>query len=231
MIVVVETERGIPIAYVASDAEAKALIETITAYFERHGVSPEYGLRSRRTREHEGELLELPEESIKYGTALDLRVELAEHHDVNDKCVEVDFTPDAADGWLMLTTPDAFDLQPGDSALYLVRGELSRGFTREDVSDKSAENYQRWHKRPPVGVRETSDDLPAAAPFYMGEAITIGYRSDKWRERDNAVDYTHDFLEGDHEPPEVWADVPDFDKAQLIVVTGGTMSITEEGID
>lgn len=94
----------------------------------------------------------------------------------------------------------------------------------------AADTYERWHRRAPADVCEL-DNLPDDLPHYIGRALRIGYRSDKWHGRGNTEDYDHDYTEPGYSPPGVWADDPDLAKATAIVIRGGNQRITPGGID
>jgi hypothetical protein len=94
----------------------------------------------------------------------------------------------------------------------------------------AADTYERWHRRAPGEVCEL-DKLPDDLPHYIGRALRIGYRSDKWHGRGDAEDYDHDYTEPGYSPPGVWADDPDLAKATAIVIRGGNQRITPGGID
>lgn len=162
----------------------------------------------------------IPPRTVKLGTVLDLQTEL--HPTRTDWDVEIN-------GWLMLTDADAMTRRPGDACLYLVRGQLRPG--SEAPSTASGEDtYKRWHKRDHNDVNWL-EGLPDLIGSYVGLALRIGYRSDKWSKPGELVDYDHDFCERGHTPPEVWADVPELERASAIVIVGGDMRVTPEGID
>ncbi len=99
------------------------------------------------------------------------------------------------------------------------------------VTEEGAETYDRWHEREPHDERARVIELPDLIGVYVGRAMRIGYRSDKWHARGKTLDYDHDFTEGMHIAPECWADTPDLAHARALVIIGGDMCVTEDGID
>lgn len=162
----------------------------------------------------------IPPETVRIGEVLDLVTQLGPIRTTWDQELQ---------GWHLLTDPDAMDLRPGEACLYLVRGDLSEP-QQTEAGDHAVKTYQRWHERAPQMIGEI-DALPDLLGTYIGRALRIGYRSDKWAERGKANDYDHDFAERGHTPPEAWADTPDLERARAIVIVGGDMRVTEEGID
>lgn len=99
-----------------------------------------------------------------------------------------------------------------------------------EIGEHAADTYERWHQRAPRFVGEI-DELPDLIGVYIGRALRIGYRSDKWGSEGATHDYDHDFSERGHTPPEAWADSADLAQARAIVIVGGDMRVTPEGID
>lgn len=116
-------------------------------------------------------------------------------------------------------------------------GEITKARAREAARHgnpqhgaAAADTYERWHRRESNGVCEL-DGLPDDLPHYIGRALRIGYRSDKWHGRGATEDYDHDYTEPGYSPPGVWADDPDLSRATAIVIRGGNQRITPGGID
>jgi len=107
----------------------------------------------------------------------------------------------------------------------------SRNGSRNDEAETEAgATYAEWHEREPEQVTH-AEDLPDVIGIYIGRALRIGYRSDKWHERGQTEDYDHDYTEQGYDPPEVWADHADLSRARAIVIVGGNQRITADGID
>jgi hypothetical protein len=102
--------------------------------------------------------------------------------------------------------------------------------TRNPAASMAADTYAKWHEREPECVTEL-DGLPDALPVCVGDALRIGYRSDKWHERGQVEDYDHDYTERGYRAPQVWADCADLSKAKAICIVGGNQRITPKGID
>ena len=98
------------------------------------------------------------------------------------------------------------------------------------LPEHAAELYERWHEREAEHVTDV-DGLPDLIGIYVGRAMRIGYSSDKWHARGKTIDYEHDFSERGHIAPECWADTADLADARALAIVGGTMRITEDGID
>ena len=99
-----------------------------------------------------------------------------------------------------------------------------------DIPEHAAELYERWNEREAEHVTDV-DGLPDLIGIYVGRAMRIGYSSDKWNARGKSIDYEHDFSERGHIAPECWADTADLADARALAIVGGTMRITEDGID
>jgi hypothetical protein len=175
-----------------------------------------------RTRDkNPGIHMHVPPEVWKLGTVLDLTVLF---HNVRTVWSELD-------GWQLLSDPDAFDRGPGEAELYLVRAPLQDvppDFAPLSAPQRRAARkaYERWNEREPDYLNTI--EIPPIATIYVGRATAIGYHSTKW---DEAVDYNHDFAERRRIPPDAWSDNVDLAQANVVVLTGGDMRITEEGID
>lgn len=161
-------------------------------------------------------------ETTKIGVVLDLVTQFGSTR------TTWDMEPGA---WHMLIEDDAFSRAPGEAPLFLVRGTKTAA-DRVELKPRARgrEAYNAWNERDPVEIFELSE-IPDLIPIYVGRAMTIGYRSDKWNGRGDEVDYTHSFTERGHIPPEVWADVADIERARALVIIGGDMRITVDGID
>lgn len=176
-----------------------------------------------RTREKNPPHAHVPEQTVQLGHALDLSTQFRDARTLWDFEVK---------DWHMLTDANAMDLEPGRAALYLVRGKLDergRAAAFLDSAQSGAETYERWHEREAKQVGEL--DVPDLVGVYVGRAMRIGYRSDKWNKRGDTIDYDHDFTEGHHIAPECWADNADLAHARALVIVGGDMRVTEDGID
>lgn len=170
----------------------------------------------------EAAALELPAETVLLGVVLDMTTERGELRTFWER----EFA-----GWVLLTDPGAEDMPEGEAALYLLPAD---SFERGPLEGSSAaqRTYRDWHARDAAHGGEIDD--PAISPrafYFCGEARTIGYRSDKWNAPGDAIDYEHDFAERRHVPPHVWADALELELATLIIVRGGTMRVTADGID
>lgn len=174
----------------------------------------EFRVRRRNPASHQ----HVPPETVLIGQALDLVTQLGDVRTTWDFEVR---------DWRMLCDPDAMDRRPGQAGLYLVRGKLATKRLRAIPAGE--DTYARWHEREFDSMKEI--DAPDLLSVYVGRATVIGYRSDKWERRGNTHDYTHDFEERGHVAPEAWADNADLSKAKAVVLFGGTMRITEAGID
>lgn len=106
----------------------------------------------------------------------------------------------------------------------------TNGKRRNPSHAEGRRTYEQWHERQAAEVIEV-DDLPDLIGVYVGRATRIGYSSDKWNKRGKMVDYEHDFTEGRHTAPECWADTAELADARALVIVGGDMRITEDGID
>lgn len=101
---------------------------------------------------------------------------------------------------------------------------------RNGSCNDAIDTYTLWHDREPEGVRQSAE-LPDLINVRVGDALRIGYRSDKWNKRGTTTDYDHDYTEPQYKQPEVWADCADLSKARVIVIVGGNQRVTPEGID
>lgn len=136
-------------------------------------------------------------------------------------------TWDEVDGWHMLTTPNAEELTPGRSRLFLVPGEFDQ--KRAANPDTAAgRTYAKWHDRDADFVGDL-DDLPEGFDVPLGRALRVDYSSDKWNNPGKTVEYTHDF---ENAPPLVYAAFKGdpIRKPVGFVLIGGDMAITPEGI-
>ena len=90
---------------------------------------------------------------------------------------------------------------------------------KRDVSAAMA-IYERWHDFPAVSGSLTQS--PRGFLFHAGRAVEIGYKSDKW------VGYTRPYYHPWDYPPVVW--VNKYERPDLVVLTGGKIRVTKEGI-
>lgn len=200
--------------------DAGDLEKTRDAVIKRFGVDAKHVVF--RTREkNPGAHMHVPAEIWKLGHVLDLTILF---HNVRTVWPELE-------GWQLLSDPDAFERAPGEAELYLVRAALED--VPEDFAPLAAPQrrgarkaYERWNQREPEYLNTIV--IPPVATIYVGHATAIGYHSSKW---DENVDYNHDFAERGRIPPDAWADNVDLAQASVVVLTGGDMRITEEGID
>lgn len=133
-------------------------------------------------------------------------------------------------GWHLLTNPSAFDNAPGRARLFLVPGELEDLDADELAELEGAEAYERWHERDAERLGEL--EIPdGPARYRQGRLIRMGYRSDKWNRRGEPVDYTHDFDAHGAHPPWLYTDAAELEASRFAVVVGGSMTVTERGID
>ena len=162
----------------------------------------------------------IPPTTVRLGQVLDLVTQLGP--------VRTTWDVELA-GWHMLADIDAMQRSAGTARLYLVRGELIEQ-TEAPPPEHAGATYEQWHDRAPHLIGELAE-LPDFIGTYLGRALRIGYRSDKWHEEGKGEDYDHDFTERRHTPPEAWSDTAELDKARAIVIVGGDMRITPEGIN
>jgi hypothetical protein len=159
----------------------------------------------------------IPARTVQLGRVLDMTTVLGELATTWDSELA---------GWVMLTDARAEQMRPGVAALYLVRRVVDAGEPTATAAQE--ETYEMWHKREP-GETLTLD-VPDFCGVYIGTARVIGYDSDKWTKRGKSVHYEHDFRESGREP-EVWADAENLAHARGVVIRGGDMRVTAEGID
>lgn len=162
----------------------------------------------------------IPAETVRLGQVLDLVTQLGPIRTTWDTELS---------GWQLLTDSDAMRRRAGQARLYLVRGSL-RTPNPAAIGEHAADTYEQWHERAARFVGEI-DELPDLIGVYIGRALRLGYRSDKWGREGEHNDYDHDFSERGHTPPEAWADSAELAQARAIVIVGGDMRVTPEGID
>jgi hypothetical protein len=134
------------------------------------------------------------------------------------------------EGWALLTDNDGMDRAEGRARLYLVPFVDTAGkFNAPRALELGAETYKRWHERRSDDVLHL--DVPDSFAHEQGRVLRIGYRSDKWRRRGDAVDYDHDFREDGATAPKLYTDSRELQAARGAVITGGSMRVTEAGID
>lgn len=163
----------------------------------------------------------IPPLTVLYGTVLDLlfaqgvqRISVTEWR-----------------GWQMLVGSRAMDSAPGRAKLFLVRGKIAkRSLLKGDEHDLAQEQYERWHQRDAKSVGAI-ERIPDSISYRQGRVLRIGYRSDKWSKRGTTTDYDHDFTERGASPPLLYTNTASIEKARAAVIVGGTMAITEGGID
>lgn len=162
----------------------------------------------------------IPALTVALGTVLDLVI-----GDGHERIFVSDW-----DGWHLLTSPNAFDVTPGRARLFLVRGRLHELEQLEGDELEGEEAYERWTERSADHLGEL--ELPSSScSFRHGRLLRLGYRSDKWNRRGQTVDYDHDFTEHGAQPPWIYTDHAHLERSGCAVVTGGTMTVTEGGID
>lgn len=174
--------------------------------------------------------LRIPAQVVKLGTVLDMVTEIHRKPSAELERGRIERTfwsSEDVGGLVMCTDARAMDKQR--APLYLLRVELDAN-TAPAPDNAAADTYRAWHERDPEHVAEV-DGLPDAFPCFIGHAVRIGYRSDKWGAPGVTDDYDHDYTEPGYRAPEVWADVPELARAKAIVVKGGNQRITPEGID
>jgi hypothetical protein len=133
--------------------------------------------------------------------------------------------------WLMLTSSAGMDASPGRARLYLVKVTPRRvALDVNAVSERAAETFGRWHERDAANAFEL-DGLPDSIAYYQGRVLRIGYRSDKWHERGAKVDYDHDCQERGARPPRLYTSAASVGRSRAAVLVGGSMHITERGIE
>jgi hypothetical protein len=163
----------------------------------------------------------IPALTVRYGTVLDLMIAHGQER----------ITVTEWRGWHMLVSERAMTTAPGRVKLYLVRGPLSRRrLIAGDEHDQAQEQYERWHRRDAHTLSEITG-IPDAIGYRQGRVLRIGYRSDKWSNRGKHNDYDHDFTEGGARSPWLYTNTRALEKARAAVIVGGTMAITEGGID
>lgn len=97
--------------------------------------------------------------------------------------------------WALLAPVDAFERKDGYGRLYLAPLEVvERASVDPDSETKSADAYRDWHDgRDPR--QELVLEVPDALNQQLGRATRIDYRSDKFGDRGEFVEYTHNFGE------------------------------------
>lgn len=133
-------------------------------------------------------------------------------------------------GFQLLSDEDAFERDAPHCHLYLVRGRIG-ALTHEPNAarvDQADDGYQRWHKR---NAQKLGELRTADAKYLQGRMVRIGYRSDKWQARGRGTNYDHDFLEDGGRAPLVYSNARTLAASTTVVVVGGSMRITEAGID
>lgn len=163
----------------------------------------------------------IPARIVQLGTVLDCVIE----HAVDREWRLLTVTE--WKGWLVCANEACMGQAPGRARLILL--------PKRDVKKKRrpavrSELYNRWHKREPSEV-VLDLEVPDSIAHVQGRCVRIGYRSDKWARRGASVDYEHDFRERGGAPPLLYTDSPALDHARAALLIGGSMRITEAGID
>jgi hypothetical protein len=133
-------------------------------------------------------------------------------------------------GWLMLTGEAGMDAAPGRARLFLVKATRRATLGPDAVSDRAAETFARWNERDAATAFELNG-LPDSIAYYQGRVLRIGYRSDKWNARGKRVDYDHDCQERGGKPPRLYSSNASIERSRAAVLVGGSMHITERGIE
>jgi len=163
----------------------------------------------------------IPGLTVLYGTVLDLTFATG-----NQRVFVREWR-----GWQMLVSDRAMESAPGRAKLYLVKGRIAkRKALQGDEHDRAQEQYERWHQRDAAAIGQIVD-IPDVIAHRQGRVLRIGYRSDKWSRRGNHKDYDHDFLEDGGTAPLLYTNTKQIERARAAIIVGGTMAITEGGID
>jgi hypothetical protein len=162
----------------------------------------------------------IPKHTVQLGTVLDL--------DVTDRGRRV-FIDDWKH-WLMLCDERGMETAPGRTKLFLVKMPRRTVRLDGDELERGAETYGRWHQRDADELLEL-DGLPDSIAYYQGRVTRIGYRSDKWHPRGKSVEYDHDCQERGGKPPMLYTSHADIARARAAVLVGGSMHLTERGIE
>jgi hypothetical protein len=134
---------------------------------------------------------------------------------------------DEWEGFHLLTNEGAFSNAPGRARLYFVRGKLA-ALPAKPQNFAGSKDFKYWSSRDPDRMGEL-DTKPCK--YVQGRLLRLGYRSDKWHRKGKTEDYDHDFLEDGGAPPLVYTNAPTLAASHCVVVVGGSMRITEGGID
>lgn len=133
--------------------------------------------------------------------------------------------------WLMATDVTGMDAAPGRARLFLIAVPPHAVPIEEGtISDKAAEAFAMWNDREAGEVLDF-DGLPDSIRYYQGRVTRIGYRSDKWHPRGTTVDYDHDCFEDGGKPPKLYTSHPSIEQSRAAVIVGGSMHISERGIE
>lgn len=183
----------------------------------RFAADPNVQFRARRI--NSAHAMRIPPRTVSLGSVLDFTTCLGDVRTRWDLELE---------GWAMLTDVGAFSMRKGVPGLYLVKPRRESVASDEPQGD-GVRDYQKWHARDPAEVLEM--EVADECPYLIGDVTQIGYRSDKWNKRGVDVDYDHDMTEHGKMPPQAWADSPDLQNATAVIIRGGDMQITVDGID
>ena len=163
----------------------------------------------------------IPARTVQLGIVLDLYIDTC----VNRQASRI-FIEDWQ-GWLLTIPEHGFELEPGQSKLFLFKPRDEQQ-TEAEPGSAAERAYRLWHQRNADAVAKY--EVPDQVGHYQGRVRMIGYRSDKWHGKGKSVDYDHDFLEGDATAPKLYTDHPGIDESTAAVIVGGDMTITERGI-
>lgn len=132
-------------------------------------------------------------------------------------------------GMRLLTDANALDMRA--PRLYLVRAKPVRVpsvSAPQSKVDRAADGFARWTRRAADALYELAWGKPATVR--QGRVVRLDYRSDKWGPKRRAHEYTHDFTENGGRSPLAYTDVQTLERARLVVLSGGSMRVTERGI-
>lgn len=159
----------------------------------------------------------VPDVTVALGTVLDCTI------GEGDRRVFVD----EWEGFHLLTNEGAFDNAPGRARLYFVKGAMA-ALPAKPADFKGSRDFKYWSERDPDRMGELNTK---PCKYVQGRLLRLGYRSDKWHRKGKTEDYDHDFLEDGGAAPLVYTSAPTLAASVCVVVVGGSMRITEGGID
>lgn len=161
----------------------------------------------------------IPDTTVKLGTVVELVTENGEYRTT---------WGDEISGFQILAGAEAMDNEPGHARLFLVKGNITKNPPHNQQIPEAIETWEEWHDREPDFVGGMYD-LPDEINEPMGRALSLTYRSDKWNNPGEYIDYIHDFTEGDRSPPLIYVDSAT--RPRAFVLSGGDFTVTEDGID